>query len=104
MPKSKDEKVFLKRFKQHQTKINHLLKSVNVNENRKVLLEFLAIMLDADPDALRPFMMDWIRAEFIDKRSVKWKDTDGAKPGDSSDQETKDTVSDMLAEFLKVKE
>lgn len=102
MPKNNNEKVFLKRHKQHQTKINHLLKSVNVNENRKVLLEFLAIMLDADPDTLRPFMMDWIRAEFIDKRGVKWKDTDGAK--EVSDTETKDEVSDMLTQFLKVKE
>lgn len=106
MPKSKEERVYLKRAKKHQTELNRLMRSVNVNDNRKVLVEFISIMLDGDPETLRPFMEDFIRANFIDKRGIKWRENDGSTEDRPSqaDLEAKDTVADALAEFLKVKE
>ena len=106
MPRAnKDDKVFLKRHKKHQTELNRLMKSVNVYDNRKVLVEFISIMLDGDADTLRPFMMEFIRANFIDKRgTIRWQANDGTEIDDKttkSDQEVKDNMTAMLKEFLK---
>lgn len=106
MPKTKEERIYLKRFKKHQTDLNKLMQSVSVNDNRKVLVKFVSLMLDGDPETLRPFMESLIRAQFIDGRGIKWRENDGTKEERPSleDLDAGDKVAGMLAEFLKVKE